>query len=83
MCYTLREETFAKEIFAIYNLTRNTLFRKNKEKATSYEKLYSFQRKHTKTGNDSQKVVLKNSAFWLINRKSKFRKNFFRKQFLP
>ena len=83
VCFTLREETFANKIFAIYDLICKNLLRKNKENATSYEKLYDFQRKLTKTEHDSQKLVLQNSVFGLMNRKNKFCKNFFRKQFLP
>ena len=45
------EETFAKFIFAIYILHpiySLNLFRKNKENATSYKKLYNFQYKYIK-----------------------------------
>lgn len=38
-------------------------FRSNKENATSYEKLYNFQRKHTKTGENFQKLVPENIVF--------------------
>ena len=56
------------------------MLRENKENATPYEKLYDFQRKHTKTEYTICKKLFC-SVFGLMNYKSKFWKNFFCKQF--
>ena len=58
------------------------MFRKNEENPTSYKKLYNFQRKHSKTGHYSQKICsAKHSLLGLLNRKYKYMKNLFGKQF--
>ena len=57
------EENSVEFIFTIYHLIYKNVFRSNKENATSYEKLYNFQRKNTKTGQNFQKFVPENIVF--------------------
>ena len=76
----LREETFAKEIFAefifgIYDLIRKKLLRKHKTNATSHKKTLGFSEKTHKNWTWFAKICSKKySVFRLLNRKNKFSK---------